>query len=224
MKFATLVEQYIAFKRAKGMRFKSQAVVLKQFSRRLGPVDIRQVSSRAVHAYLYRSEPITTSWHQTYSILNRLYRYAITRGYAKTSPLPMTTPKKPKYARPYIYSLEELRKLLDSSKVLDTKHGLGEFSVSTFQTLLLLLYGAGLRISEALSLTVDDVDLSDRLLTVRNSKFFKSRLVPIGPKLTDALQRYMKKRLGTYGRPRITAAFFVNYKGEAFPQQTAEGY
>jgi site-specific recombinase XerD len=224
MKFAALIEEYIAFKRAKGMRFKSQAVILKQFSRRIGPVDVRRVSSRAVDAYLYRSETITTSWHQTYSTLARLYQYAITRGYTKSSPLPMTVPKKPKYARPYIYSVEELRKLLDSSAILDSKHKLGEFSVSTFRTLLLLLYGAGLRSNEAVSLTIEDVNLPERLLIVRDSKFFKSRLVPIGPKLTAVLQDYLKKRRETYGHPLSAASFFLNYQGESFPQQTAERY
>ena len=56
-------------------------------------------------------------------------------------------------------------------------------SRSTFmvRTLLLLMYGAALRTSEALSLTIEDVDLADAVLTVRDSKFFKSRLVPLGP-------------------------------------------
>jgi len=61
--------------------------------------------------------------------------------------------------------------------------------------LLLLLYGAGLRISEALQLTEFDVDLEERLLSVRKSKFFKSRLVPIGPKLTKVLKDYAGTRL-----------------------------
>ena len=52
------------------------------------------------------------------------------------------------------------------------------------RTLVLLLYGAALRLSEALNLEDGDVDLDERLLHVRCSKFFKTRLVPIGPKLT----------------------------------------
>jgi len=49
-------------------------------------------------------------------------------------------------------------------------------------------YGAGLRISEALALTLGDVDLSARLLSIRESKFYKTRLVPIGPRLTATLR------------------------------------
>ncbi len=58
------------------------------------------------------------------------------------------------------------------------------------RTLLLLLYGAGLRLSEALKLEPADVDVPERLLQVRQSKFFKSRLVPIGPKLAKVLEDY----------------------------------
>ena len=57
------------------------------------------------------------------------------------------------------------------------------------RSLLLLLYGTGMRIGEAISLKLQDVDLTERLLTVSDTKFFKTRLVPIGPRLTDYLSR-----------------------------------
>jgi integrase len=62
------------------------------------------------------------------------------------------------------------------------------------QTLLLLLYGTGMRIGEALSLTLQDVDLENRVLTLRDAKFFKTRLVPIGPRLTVVLRDYLSLR------------------------------
>jgi site-specific recombinase XerD len=51
-----------------------------------------------------------------------------------------------------------------------------------YRTLLLLLYGSGMRIGEALRLVLQDVDLSEQVITVRDTKFFKTRLVPIGRK------------------------------------------
>lgn len=47
-----------------------------------------------------------------------------------------------------------------------------------------MLYGTGLRISEALGLDITDVDLQDRLLYIRETKFYKTRLVPTGPDLS----------------------------------------
>ena len=63
-----------------------------------------------------------------------------------------------------------------------------------YRTLLILLYSGGLRIGEALSLTLQDVDLAERVITVRNTKFFKTRLVPIGPKLTRELAAHIQRR------------------------------
>jgi site-specific recombinase XerD len=57
-----------------------------------------------------------------------------------------------------------------------------------------LLYGAGLRISEALALTLADVDLSTGILIIHTSKFCKTRLVPLGSDLTDGLKAYATKR------------------------------
>ena len=73
------------------------------------------------------------------------------------------------------------------------------------RTLFLLLYGTGMRIGEALSLTLQDVDLENRVLMVRDSKFFKTRLVPIGPRLTrvtDSLRRCQLPLLAA--RPRLS--------------------
>jgi integrase len=57
-----------------------------------------------------------------------------------------------------------------------------------------LLYGAGLRVGEALSLTLRDIDLIERIITVCNTKFFKTRLVPIGPNLTRELAAHIQRR------------------------------
>jgi site-specific recombinase XerD len=84
--------------------------------------------------------------------------------------------------------------------------------------LLLLLYGAGLRLSEALKLEHADVDVAARLLQVRHSKFFKSRLVPIGPKLAKVLADYQQQRLAGSGTNRFLRA----NKGTPVSGATAE--
>ncbi len=225
MRFDQLVEEYIAFKRTKGMDFKTQAIALTCIARRLGPLDVTRVQPKDIHTFLYRSKMVTSTWHQRYSYLHGFYRYAIAREYVKSSPLPTILPKKVEYAQPYIYSAHEIKALLDSSKVLnDETHRRGEISVITFRTVLLLLYGAGLRLSEALSLAIVDVDLSHSLLTVRNTKFFKSRLVPIGEKLTATLQNYLKVRQEMYGLHKSDSVLFLNCNGRPLARFTAEKY
>jgi integrase/recombinase XerD len=63
-----------------------------------------------------------------------------------------------------------------------------------YRTLLLLLYGTGMRIGEVLRLTLQDVDLAERVITVRCTKFFKTRLVPIGQKLAGELAAHLERR------------------------------
>lgn len=89
-----------------------------------------------------------------------------------------------------------------------------------YRTLLLLLYGTGMRIGEALRLTVRDVDLAERVITVRCTKFFKTRLVPIGPKLADELAAHLERR-GSLLMPHGKAApLFVSrgVRGWCYPR------
>ena len=90
---------------------------------------------------------------------------------------------------------------------------------STFRVLLLLLYGTGMRVGEALRLSLRDADLHSRVLTIRDTKFFKSRLVPLGPRLTGELVAYLKRR-STLPTPRLEdSAFFSSSTGRAIPYQ-----
>ena len=94
----------------------------------------------------------------------------------------------------------------------------------TFRTLILLLYGAGLRLGEALSLTLDDVDLPANLLVVRNTKFFKTRLLPIGPRLSSALGLYLEQRVVLVRRPPAGNACLLRRDGIPISLWTAERY
>ena len=72
----------------------------------------------------------------------------------------------------------------------------------TFRVLLLVLYGTGMRVGEALRLSLRESDLHSRVLTVRDTKFFKSRLVPLGPRLTGELVAFRKRR-GALPMPQL---------------------
>ena len=85
--------------------------------------------------------------------------------------------------------------MLDAVVVND--HPRCRISPDTYRTLLLLLHGAGLRISEALGLTLADVDLDAGILCVRESKFYKTRLVPIGKDLIRILTLYSVRGVQT---------------------------
>jgi site-specific recombinase XerD len=85
----------------------------------------------------------------------------------------------------------------------------------TFRALLLLLYGAGLRIGEALSLTLADADLSAALITVRDTKFYKTRIVALGPELNREMSQYQRSREQAGHSRSNNTPFFVAHNGTA---------
>lgn len=180
---------YLALKRSMGMRFRTEGNVLKWFSQRFGRMDLAQVEPTAVKEFLTGS---TGFRHRHYRVLRGFYRFAINRGFAAITPLPTRVDPERSSFVPYIYSTEELRKLLVATNVL--RRPQTHIQHETFRTLLLLLYGTGLRISEASGLTLADVDLTSSVITVRETKFYKSRLVPVGPRLGGVLEEYARKR------------------------------
>jgi len=134
--------------------------------------------------------------------------------------LPTTVPKPEVVFTPYIYTHAELKRLLNALE--DFPHPRIKLSSITLRALLLLLYGAALRISEALSLQLADVDLPAQLLTIRESKFYKTRLVPIGPRLTDELTAYRVARCRVAPVASPEAAFFITRTGQPVTRGQAE--
>lgn len=192
MKLATVVNEFVTLKRSMGMIYQTEGNGLAAFCRAMGDVDIKDVGPTQVLSFIVGKGPITLTWHHKYWFLVPFYRYAITRGYTDSYPLPTAIPKVDKPFQAYIYTLEELQRLLAMTPRLIAKKS--RLRVDTFRALFLLICGTGLRLNEALSLTLADVDLSSNVLNVRNSKFFKSRLVPIGPRLAAELSAYAIKR------------------------------
>ena len=182
------IEQYILWRQAHGAKFTTGANLLRRF---LGYADgdaaCDAVTTAQVLAFLAGKGPLTRHRENKYYALAGFWRYAISRGHASRSPLPDNEPRSPVRAPPYIYSRDELQRLFDPATVEISRRGAVQLDAVTFRTLLLLLYGAGLRFSEATRLTLADVDLPEAVLTIRATKFYKSRLVPIGPQLAAVL-------------------------------------
>src|SRR5450830_489180 len=168
MKLSQAVAAYVASKQSLGMRFTTEARTLKSYCRSIGDVELANVDAQGVRTFLDGSGgPVTRFWHRKLDALRGFYQFAIGRDYVTISPLPTTVPKIPMRFVPYIYSHDEVKRLLEATSSRKHKN----LSAITCRTLLLLLYGTGLRISEVLGLDMTDVDLCDGILTVRDTKF-----------------------------------------------------
>jgi len=218
MKLSVLVSQYVAYKQAMGMRFHTEARTLKSFCRTMGDIAMADIAADRVHTYIAGAGPVTRFWHRKYEVLRGFYRFAMARGYATSSPLPQIIPQPPQFV-PYIFSHEELQRLLDASACCESPRN--KLRPYTCRMLILLLYGAGLRISEALSLTLADVDLPAGVLTIRESKFYKTRLVPMSPALTGALGTYVAQRAKEHST-QLNTALFLTRAATPLLRHTAE--
>lgn len=111
-----------------------------------------------------------------------------------TAPLPLrnSPTEEPDPITPYIYSTKEIKALLAGTTTYARE--CGKLRADTFRVLLLTLFATGLRLGEALRLRISDVDLRDSLLIIHESKFFKTRLVPIPVQLTKELTRFYTQR------------------------------
>jgi site-specific recombinase XerD len=191
MRLHNLVEQYVAFRQALGAVFRGESFCLRRFARLVGAdVNVTEVCREHVSNFLGNG---TTgrSWHVKHGTLSVFFRYAISRGHVGLSPMPTVIPRALPRFVPYIYSREELQRLLLATdcyqRIANTMQPI------TARAVLMVLYGAGLRVSEALALDVGDVDFGDGVLRIRRTKFFKERLVPIGPGLVKALVEYVER-------------------------------
>jgi site-specific recombinase XerD len=208
----------VAFRKNLEVSFENDTRILESFSRAMGKAeDISTVQADRVQSFLDGRGPVTCYWHRKHTVLRGFYRYAVSRGYVVAAPLPTIIPKQPERFIPYIYSCEELQRLLDGTASYQKQRI--QVEPHTFRTILLALYGAALREGEALSLTLSDVDLHQSLLTIRTTKFYKSRLVPFGCDLNEAMRRYARRRKADGHSQEQDAPFFVTKLGERVPNE-----
>jgi site-specific recombinase XerD len=218
MMLSVLAAQYVAHKQSMGMRFHTEARTLQSFCRTMGDILVAEIAVDRVQAFIAGAGPVTRFWHRKHEVLRGFYRFAMARGYAASSPLPRIIPKPPQFV-PYIFSQEEIQRLLDATACCENPRS--KLQPYTLRMLLLLLYGAGLRIGEALFLTLANVDLPAGILTIRESKFYKTRLVPMSPALTGILATYMEQCAKEHPA-KPDAMLFLTRGGNPVVRHTAE--
>jgi integrase len=110
---------------------------------------------------------------------------------------------------PYIYTDAEISNLIAAVGRLPSPE---DFRAYTHSTLLALLAVTGMRISEPLGLDRDDVDLKRGIITVRQTKFDKSRLIPIHASTNEKLRAYARRRNKVFPNPK-SRSFFLSERG-----------
>lgn len=202
------LDDYLTMRRALGYKLERAEKLLAQFIAYLDDVGASTIT--AEHALAWASLPAggdASWWSYRLSVVRGFAVYLRTLDSGTEVPAAELLPWRPRRATPYLYSDEEIAALLAACASLRFP-----LRVATYRTLISLLAVAGLRIGEAIRLDRADLDRRHGLLLVRDSKFGKSRELPLHPSSVRALRGYLRQRERLYPTPR-TAALFVSTAG-----------
>ena len=214
----TRVDDYLAERRRQGFDLRRTALALASFARhvealgRRGPLTVEVMADWARHDKCNRNTPAT--WARRLKLLRPFARYV--QQFEPRTEVPDETVFGPLQERvaPHIYLEQEVVDLLAAARSLQPYGGLRP---ATYETLFGLIASVGLRVSEALNLLDADVDLKSGTLTVRRTKFAKSRMLPLHPSTVDALQRYRRLR-DRHVQANAETPFFVGTRGQRLGQ------
>ncbi len=204
------VERYIALRRALGYKLRSVARRLRSFARYAAERDDNYV--RAETAIAWAALAVSPS-ERDYRIKNvaRFAQFLSAEEPAHEIPPARIFATRASRPAPYIYTDDEISRLLDAASQLRRQRN-NPLRREIYVTALGLIAATGLRLSEALGLTFDDV-LPGGVLRIRDTKFGKSRLVPMHQTVTAAVNRYLDHRR------RLPAAddhLFLSVKNKPF--------
>ncbi len=211
---AESIQGFLAERRALGYRLAPQERMLASFDRflRARPPEAQQLSSTLEQWIAAAPEVGVKTRSARWRCVRQLAQF-IQASAPDTYVPPMPEPRRyPPPRPPYIYSQEEIGRLLDATLHLGPT---GSLRPRTFHALVALLYGGGLRISEALQLDISDVDVDveHALLLIRETKFYKSRWVPLSPSVAACLGRYLAGRAASGFPTEADSPVFVNRQG-----------
>jgi integrase/recombinase XerD len=152
-------------------------------------------------------------WAQRLSFVRGFAQYRSATDPRTQIPAKGLLPFRPKRARPYLYSDKEIRGLLSAALGVPYHYERGKLRPWIYHCLLGLLSVSGLRVSEARNLEVQDVDLKAAVLTIRGTKFGKTRLVPLHRSTCRVLAEYISRRNRHWRQRPVSSYLFVSSSG-----------
>jgi integrase len=208
------VKRYLVERRRLGFSDHSQTYALRSFARHVqavshrGPLTVEVMADWARRDSHGSSDPLT--WARRLKLLRSFLRWLQQFEPRTEGPDDAIFGRLPERQAPHIYSECEVIDLLVAARRLGPTPGLRGV---VFETLFGLIASTGMRISEALSLHNEDVDLKYGMLTIHQTKFGKSRQVPMHLSTVEALRRYRWMRDLAGESAQDAAAFFVGTRG-----------
>jgi len=192
--FANYLKNFLLFKISLGYKYKSERNILARFDKFCKTEDVNTLELTENIILKWASKRASES-HKTHSIRNTVLRqfciYLNNNGIPVILSAQIKKNKCLKVFKPYIFTYEQISNLIFQADKMGEERS-SSISYVVIPVILRILYGCGLRVSEVLALKISDIDLKHGIITVKDSKFGNSRLVPISKSLKTVLIDYFK--------------------------------
>lgn len=197
------VEDYLSIRRTLGYKLVDDGRLLMDFAAFVDQQGAVGVTTELAVAWAIGPHDASPGWWAR--------RLSMVRGFARhhqtidpDSEIPPVglLPRRNHRPTPYLYSDDDVTALLMTARTLTP-----QLRAATYETLIGLLASTGMRIGEAMRLDDTDIDWAGSVLTVNNSKFGRSRLVPVHPSTLDALRVYIELRERLCPHPSAPSVF-----------------
>lgn len=186
------MEEYLAMRRCLGFKLQEAGLRLKDFVSFMEERRGHRITSAMALTWAQRSRGVQpVIWAQRLGVVRDFARYLSAFDPRTEVPPAELLPHRYRRRAPYLYTDQDIQKILAATRELYPPSGLVG---CTYHTLIGLLSATGMRPGEALNLELKDIDLKECVLTVRDGKFGKSRWVVIHPSTRDVMARYLRRR------------------------------
>jgi len=208
-----LLVEYLTLRRSLGYKAKREAWLLSNFVSFLRAKRRTFITPELALAWAKQPDGADPSWWASRLSVVRVFAKHVHVADARHQVPPRDLlPLHCRRTPPSIYSPREIERLLRAARELQSRVSGREFRRATYETLLGLLAATGMRVGEAIRLERSDVDWSNQLIVVRESKFGNSREVVMHDTVVHALRRYAQRRDRAHPRPH-SSHFFVSLVG-----------
>lgn len=205
------VQEYLSLRRSLGFKLHSAGKGLLDFVTFMEQRHASYITQSLALAWAQQPPGVgAEEWARRLSYVRLFARHRSATDPRTQVPPPGLLPYRPKRARPYLYSDQEIRGLVRTALELPGNGGLRPW---TYHCLFGLLSVSGLRVGEAQSLELQDVDLKAGVLTIRGAKFGKSRLVPLHDSTIRVLADYVARREQIWAKRAVSSYLFVSNLG-----------
>jgi integrase/recombinase XerD len=207
------LQEYLELRRGLGFKMDSAGLLLPRFVRFMEEHGAAYITARLALQWAQQAPSVQPAeWARRLGFVRGFARFHSATDVRTEIPPLGLLPHHSTRARPYLYTEQEVQCLLEAALRLPTAWPSTSLRPWVFHCLLGLLSVTGLRIAEALNLTLGDIDLERAILTIRGAKLGRVRLVPLHPSTCAVLADYLQRRARFFKQP-ISPYVFVSRCG-----------